>query len=73
MTSLQILCQQFDYSNKCKSTRGNQRTNFFDTYIPARAESLLKRIKMVFSGISAIHQILVISHKKRDKKWTMNL
>jgi len=56
MTRQQTPCQIFDISKSLICTRGNQRTIFFDTYIPAKRESLLKGLKIAFSGISTIYQ-----------------
>lgn len=56
MTFYQTSCQIFDISKTLRFTRGNQRTKFFDTYIPANTKSLLKRLKIAFSGILTIYK-----------------
>ena len=55
MTRQQTPCQIFDISKSHICTRGNQRTIFFDIYIPAKRESLLNRLKIAFSSISAFY------------------
>ena len=55
MTSYQTPCHIFDISKTHICTRGNQRTIFFDTNIPAKRESLLNRLKIAFSSISSFY------------------
>lgn len=56
MTRYQTPCHIFDISKTLRFPRGNPRTIFFDTYIPAKRESLLKGLKIAFSGILTIYQ-----------------
>lgn len=68
MTISQTPCHVFDYSNKCQSpTVVNLLTFIFDTYIPARVKSLLKRFKSAFTGILMFHKELDIIHINRYK------
>jgi len=69
MATLQTPCQQFEYSNKSVLALGViQRTIFFDGKIPDKTESVLNRLKMVFSRIWVFWRELEISNKTRQNK-----